>query len=82
MRRMVFLDKGYDSDAVDEQIKTKGCANGTIRRRNRKFKNRDLDHWRSLVRMPFKSTFSKVNRHCRYRGIEKVEFQALMEAAV
>jgi len=56
---MVFLDKGYDSDAVDEEIKNKGCADGTIRKRNRKFKNKDLDRWRSSVRMPFESTFLK-----------------------
>jgi len=45
---MVFLDKGYDSDAVDEEIKNKGCANGTIRKRNRKFKNKDLDRFKVL----------------------------------
>lgn len=79
---MVFLDKGYDSDAVDKDIRQKGCADGTIRKKNRKFKNKDLDRWRSSVRMPFESTFSKTRKHCRYRGKEKVEFQALMEATV
>ena len=79
---MVFLDKGYDSDAVDVEIKEKGCADGTIRKKNRKFKNRDLDRWRSSVRMPYESTFSKIRKLCRYKGKEKVEFQALMEATV
>lgn len=79
---MVFLDKGYDSDAVDKEIREKGCADGTIRKKNRKFKNKDLDRWRSSVRMPYESTFSKISKLCRYRGKEKVEFQALMEATV
>lgn len=79
---MVFLDKGYDSNAVDEVIRKKGCANATIRKKNRKFKIKELDRWRSSVRMPYESTFSKVKKNCRFRGIEKVEFQALMEATV
>jgi IS5 family transposase len=68
---MVFLDKGYDSDAVDINIKEKGCADRTIRKKNRKFKNKELDRWRSSVRMPYESTFSKVRKNCRYRGIKK-----------
>ncbi len=79
---MVFLDKSYDSGVVDEQIKTKMCTNETIRKRNHKRKNRDLDHWRSSVHMPFESTCSKVNKRCHYEDLEKVEFQALMEDTV
>ena len=79
---MVFLDKGYDSDDVDADIRQKGCADGTIRKKNRKLKNKDLDRWRSSVRMPFESTFSKISKLCRYRGQDNVEFQALMEATV
>lgn len=77
---MVFLDKGYDCSAVDEDIESKGCANATIRKRNHKFKNRDLDRWRSSIRMPYENTFSKMRKRCRYRTKPKVTMQALLEA--
>lgn len=79
---MIFLDKGYDCDAVDLHIAEKECANATIRKKNRKMKNRALDRWRSSVRMPYENTFSKMSKHTRYRSKQKVKFQALFEAMV
>jgi transposase, IS5 family len=79
---MVFLDKGYDTDAVDQDIRSKGCANAGILKNNRKQKNRDLDRWRSGIRMPFENTFSKMRKKCRYRTQPKVAFQVTMEAMV
>lgn len=79
---MVFLDKGYDCVAVDEHIVDSGCFDATIRKKNRKMKNRDLDRWRSSVRMPYENTFSKMKKQARYRGRQKVHFQALFEALV
>ena len=66
---MIFLDKGYDCDAVDLHIAEKECAEATIRKKNRKMKNRELDRWRSSVRMPYENTFSKMNKHARYLSL-------------
>ena len=79
---MVFLDKGYDGDPVEENIKQNGCATGGIKKDNRKDKNRDLDRWRTRVRMPFENTFSKMKKYCRYWTKPKVKIQATMEATV
>ena len=79
---MVFLDKGYDGDPVEEEILKNGCAPAVIRKNNRKNKNRDLDRWRTSVRMPFENTFSKMKKHCRYWTKPKVKVQATMEAMV
>lgn len=77
---MVFLDKGYESETIAQEIRQRGCANAAILKNNRKQKNRDLDRWRSSVRMPFEGVFSKQTKHCRYRTKPKVLFQAIMEA--
>jgi len=79
---MVFLDKGYDYGFVDEYLEEEQCSNATIRKKNHKEKNRDLDRWRSGVRMPFENVFSKMNRQTKYRGKKKVLFQAIFEALV
>lgn len=77
---MVFLDKGYESEKIADEIRQRGCANAAILKNNRKHKNRDLDRWRSSVRMPFEGVFSKQTKHSRYRTKPKVLFQAIMEA--
>ncbi len=79
---MVFLDKGYEADKIAQVIRSKNCANAAILKNNRKQKNRDLDRWRSSVRMPYEGVFSKQTKHARYRTKPKVYFQALMEAMV
>ena len=79
---MVFMDKGYDYKEAYEWIKLNNCVPATLRKNNNKEKNFDLDRWRSKVRMPFESTFSKQNKRARYRGQTKVTFQCYAEALV
>jgi IS5 family transposase len=76
---MVFMDKGYDSNKVIEVINKKGCANAVIQKINRKTKNRDLDRWRSGVRMPFENVFRNQPKYTRYRQKLKVQFQVIFE---
>lgn len=79
---MVFMDKGYDYNEVDRRIRANNCIPATLRKNNNRQKNHDLDRWRSGVRMPFESTFSKQNKRAKYRGQLKVAFQCLAEALV
>lgn len=79
---MVFLDKGYDYKESDAWLKANGCVSATLRKNNNKQKNRDLDRWRSGIRMPFESTFSKQRKRAKYRGQVKVTFQCFAEALV
>jgi IS5 family transposase len=79
---MVFMDKGYDYQEADQWIKDAGATPATLRKNNNKQKNFDLDRWRSRVRMPFESTFSKQRKRAQYRGQTKVLFQCLAEALV
>lgn len=71
----VFLDKLYDTKLTDQKIRASGCSPGTIRKNNNPKKNRDLDKWRSAIRMPFEGTFSKLPKRARYRGWAKVAMQ-------
>ncbi len=79
---MVFLDKGYDYRFIDEELEKNQCANAVIRKKNHKEKNRDLDRWRSGIRMPYEGVFSKMDRRARYLGKKKVLFQATLEAMI
>ncbi len=79
---MVFMDKGYDYQEADQWIKEAGATPAILRKNNNKQKNFDLDRWRSGVRMPFESTFSKQSKQAKYRGQAKVLFQCLAEALV
>lgn len=79
---MVFDDKGYDYPEADMWIRANGCAPATLRKNNNRRKNFDLDKWRSKVRMPFESTFSKQSKRAKYRGQVKVLFQCFAEAMV
>ena len=72
---MAFLDKLYDTKNTDLILLANGCAIGTIRKNNNKNKNRDLDRWRSKIRMPFEGIFSKLRKRTRYRGRLKVLFE-------
>jgi IS5 family transposase len=76
----VFMDKGYDTKATDDVIKAHGCYAATIRKNNNKEKNPDLDSWHSKIRMPFEGTFSKMDKHARYRGLEKNGMQGFLQA--
>lgn len=79
---MVFTDKLYDRKDVDRVLQAHGCHPATIRKHSSKQKNRDLDRWRSRVRMPFEGVFSKVEKRARYRGTAKVVMQNFFEAIV
>jgi IS5 family transposase len=79
---MVFMDKGYDYKEADKWIRANNSTPATLRKNNNKQKNHDLDSWRSKVRMPFESTFSKQSKRTKYRGQTKVLFQCLAEALV
>jgi IS5 family transposase len=65
---MVFADKLYDTKGTDRQIRASGCYPATIRKKNNRIKIKELDKWRSQVRMPFEGVFSKLPRRARYRG--------------
>lgn len=73
--QMVFMDKLYDTKESDLILLANGCAAGAIRKNNNKNKNRDLDRWRSGVRMPFEGIFSKLRKRTRFRGKLKVLFE-------
>jgi len=76
----VFMDKLYDTKKTDQKIKASGCYSGTIRKKNNPNKNYDLDRWRSSMRMPYESAFSKLPKRTRYRGKIKVTFQNFGES--
>lgn len=76
----IFMDKLYDTKITDQKIKASGCSPGTIRKNNNPNKNRDLDKWRSSMRMPYEAIFSKLPKKARYRGKTKVGFQNFGES--
>lgn len=76
----VFMDKIYDTKETDKIVSAQGCHAATIRKNNNKNKNYDLDSWKSKVRMPFEGTFSKIDKHARYRGIAKNIMQGFLQA--
>ena len=76
----VFMDKIYDTKKTDRLLSSRGLHPATIRKNNNPNKNRDLDRFRSALRMPFEGTFSKMNKRARYRGHEKVTMQCFFEA--
>lgn len=76
----VFMDKMYDTKETNRRVSAKGLYPATIRKNNNPGKNRDLDRFRSSLRMPFEGTFSKMNKHARYRSHAKVALQCYLEA--
>ncbi len=77
---MVFCDKLYDVTSADAVLALHNCHPATIRKVNNKMKNRMLDSWRSRVRMPFESTFSRLRKRAKFRGKQKVFAQCLFES--
>lgn len=77
---MVFLDKLYDTRQTDAVLRSKRCHPATIRKKNNPIKNRFLDKWRSSVRMPYESVFSKIPKRTRYRGLLKVMFENYLQS--
>ncbi|MBU2258089.1 MAG: transposase [Candidatus Omnitrophica bacterium] len=78
--QMIFMDKLYDCKTADLILKINHCAAGTIRKRNNRNKNRDLDRWRSGIRMPFEGCFSRLRKRAKFRGQTKVLMQCFFEA--
>lgn len=78
--QMIFMDKLYDTKRVNQILKANNCASGIIRKNNNKTKNKDLDSWRSKIRMPFEGTFSKISKRTKFRGQKKVTMQYFMES--
>ena len=79
---MVFADKLYDCKHTYETLQLYNCFPAIIQKRNSKRKNRNLDKWRSSVRMPFEGVFAKVKKRARYRRLTKVHFQVIAESIV
>lgn len=78
----VFMDKLYDTKKTNALVRAAGCHVATIRKNTNKEKNRDLDRFRSAIRMPFEGVFSKMSKLARYRGHAKVVMQAFFQAIV
>lgn len=76
----VFMDKMYDTRTVDALLRALGLHAATIRKNTNKAKNRDLDRWRSRIRMPSEGVFSKMSKRARYRGHAKVAMQSFLQA--
>lgn len=76
----IFMDKLYDTKKTDLKVMGSGCSPGTIRKKNNPIKNKDLDRWRSGIRMPFEGVFSKLNKRTKYKEIKKVAFQNYVES--
>ena len=78
--QMIFMDKLYDCKIANQVLLANNCAGATIRKNNNKQKNRDLDRWRSGVRMPYEGCFSKLRKRAKFRGQVKVVMQCFFEA--
>jgi IS5 family transposase len=78
----VFMDKLYDTNFTNKLVVAKGCHIATIQKNNRKNRNKELNSWRSKIRMPFENVFSRMNRQARYKGHAKVTMQCFMQAMV
>ena len=77
-----FMDKMYDTKKTERLLQAHGIHTATIRKNNNPHKNRDLDRWRSRIRMPFEGIFSKMHKRARYRGHAKVTLQCFFEAII
>ena len=77
---MIFADKLFDVGKAYLILKKKNCHAAIIKKRNNQSKNKDLDRWRSKVRMPFEGTFSKLRKRAKFRGRVKILMQCYFEA--
>lgn len=79
---ITFGDKAYCLKKAQDAMKKYDVQSATILKNNMAGKNKDLDRWRSGVRAPFESVFSKFEKRARYRGLAKVQMQLFLEAIV
>ena len=77
---MVIADKAYCTKDAQNTMKAKNCHSGAILKNNMEGKNKDKDRFLTKLRMPYEGVFSKMDKRVRYKGIAKVQFQALMQA--
>lgn len=77
---MIFMDKIYDQKKSYQTLQANHCHSGIIKKNNNKTKNKDLDIWKSKIRMPFEGNFSKLRKRAKFRGQVKVLFQCFSEA--
>lgn len=76
----IYADKAYCIKRARKAAAKKGCHLAAIKKNNMKSKNRDLDRWLTKIRSPYERVFSKQNKRVRYKGVEKNQFAAFMEA--
>lgn len=79
---MVFADKAYCLAKAQTAMEKRGAYSAAILKNNMIGKNNPLDRWRSAVRAPFESIFSKFEPRARYRSLAKVQLQLFLEAIV
>ena len=79
---MIFADKGYCVGEAQEIFQQRNCHNGAIKKNNMHGKNKDKDRWISGIRSPFEGVFAKINNRAKYRGLEKVKFQVILDAII
>lgn len=77
---MPFMDKIYDQKNSYRILQANRCHSGIIKKRNNKTKNKDLDSWKSKIRMPFEGNFSKLRKRAKFRSRIKVLAQCYFEA--
>ena len=77
---MVFGDKAYCVKRSQEAISNNNCHSAAILKNNMIGKDKNKDGWLTKVRMPFEGTFASMSKVARYRGTDKNEFQAIMQA--
>lgn len=76
----IYADKGYCGKTARREVAKKCCSLKAIKKNNMRDKDRDLDKWISKLRSPYERVFSQQNKRVRYRGVNKNQFSAFMEA--
>lgn len=76
----VYAGKGYCTKPAGIAAARKYLHLAAIRKNNMKDKNHGPDRWYSKIRAPYERVFSQRNPRVRYRGIEKNQFTAFMQA--
>ena len=79
-RGAVYADKGYCDKNAKAATTKRNLHLAAVKKNNMIGKNKDLDKFYTKLRSPYERVFSKANHRVRYRGIEKNQFTAFMEA--
>lgn len=78
----VFADKLYDTKKTHGHLKARGIHSSIIQKKTNLKKNKDLDAWRSGIRMPFEGVFSKRRKRAKFHSLTKVTMQCFMEVTI